>query len=69
MLEVKDPHGMDWGIVRIPTENGRGGTYQHKPTKQQPFAHDNSEQGGDSAVLIDPGGDDLTLWLGQPWGR
>lgn len=65
ILQVKDLQGMDWGIERVPNENGRGGRYRRRPTRQLPFLPGAREQYA-GEVLGDGGQDDLMFWLGRP---
>ncbi|KAK4456827.1 hypothetical protein QBC42DRAFT_157953, partial [Cladorrhinum samala] len=67
ILEVKDMQAMDWGTMRVPKGDGRGGgKYQRKSTKQLPFTPEmQAEPGGDLVFPVEGGQDDLMVWLGK----
>jgi hypothetical protein len=56
---------MDWGIERVPKENGRGYYYGRKSTKQLPFGALDDKK---ASVLpqLEGGQDDLPEWVGRP---
>lgn len=58
VLEVKDMTAMEWGMVKVPKEGGRGGKWVHGPTRQLPFG-----EGGKK--MVEGRQDDLIVMLGR----